>query len=432
MNKFIEILKREVVPALGCTEPSAVAYATSVAASLLKNEITKIDLFLSGNIIKNGMGVGVPNTGEIGLHIAAASGAIIKDPSQGLELLKSLDEEKRAKARSLVAQKLVNIQQKSIFNKLYIEAICYSKDEVATVIIADQHTNLVYQEYCGKVVLDKKDEYLIFDANKLKEEEIKDEPKKKELSISEIIDFVKEASFEDLEFLLDGVKLNSAIADEGLKGGYGIELGKSIKDDVKNQILSDDLIHAAMSYSAAATDARMAGSHLSVMSNSGSGNQGLTVFLPIIAVYRKLGIDDQEKFVKALALGNLIAIHIKNHLGRLSALCGVVVAATGASCGISYLLSNSYEFIPAVIKNMTGSVTGMICDGAKPGCSLKVATAVNSACLFALLANKNRVISKTDGIIDECVEKTIRNLCEIGSKGMGETDKMILKIMTCK
>jgi L-cysteine desulfidase len=249
-------------------------------------------------------------------------------------------------------------------------------------------------------------------------------------SVREILDFANNAPFADIAFILEDRSLNLALAREGLAGNYGMNVGKTIREN-QQEVFGDDFLSFAMGLTAAASDARMAGSTLPAMSNSGSGNQGITASMPVIAYALKYDIDD-ERLARALILSNLVAIHIKHYLGKLSALCGCVVASTGSSCGIVYLQGGGYDAICAAIKNMAGNITGMVCDGAKVGCAMKVASGVSCAVQSAVLALRGTCIPSTDGIIDDDVEKTIRNVGAIGSAGMKHADRMIMDIMLCK
>ncbi|WDV45081.1 L-serine ammonia-lyase, iron-sulfur-dependent, subunit alpha [Clostridiaceae bacterium M8S5] len=422
-KRYIDILKKEVVPALGCTEPIAVALAVAKAKEVLNSEVKKVDVHLSPNIYKNGMGVGIPGTGMIGLDIAVALGVISGDSKAELQVLKNVKESNVKQAKELVASGCINIKVKDTKDKLYIEAICYDDKNKAKVVIKDIHSNIVMISYNDDTIYERKDSECDIDMDK----EVEDF----KLSINSIYEFAMNVEFEDIEFIMEGAYMNKKISKEGLVKEYGLKVGKTLAENVKKGLLSDDLHNYAMQVTASASDARMAGSMLSVMSNSGSGNQGITVMLPIVAVAEKLNVTDEE-LARALIIGNLIAIHIKVFLGRLSALCGCVVASAGASGGITYLLGGNLDQIKYAIKNMIGNISGMICDGAKTGCALKVATGVSAAVQSAILAINDIEISQTDGIIDKCVEKTIRNIAKIGSMGMVETDKMILDIMVSK
>jgi len=409
-----------VVPALGCTEPIAVALACAKAREVLGEEPDRIDVLVSGNILKNSMAVGVPGTGMKGLPIAAALGVIGGDASLALEVISKVTPAQVAQAKEMVAHKMCHIQLKEDTDPLYIECHCHKGENRALVVINHQHTNIVRVQYNDEVLLE-------FDEIAASTEDERLEG----LSMRAIWDFITSVAIEDIEFLWQGYVLNKAISDEGLSKPYGMQVGRKMKKNIELGIFGDDLINSAILMTSAGADARMDGCTLPVMSNSGSGNQGITTFLPVVAVAEKLK-KSHEETLRALALSNLVAIHMKSYLGRLSALCGVVVAATGAACGAAYLLSANYDQIVATTKNMIGGITGMICDGAKVGCSLKISAGVSAAIQAAMLAIDGVEISSLDGIIEDDIEQTIRNFGEIGSEGMLETDKMILHQMSCK
>ena len=423
-STFIKLLKAEVVPALGCTEPIAVALAVAKARETLGEIPTSIKLFLSPNIFKNGMGVGIPGTGMTGLPIAAALGAIFGKSADCLELLTGVDDNDVNRAKSLVSENKVSIKVKEGTEKLYIEAVCSnSQGNWAKAIITDKHSNISKVELNGKLI----------DCKTVKQDYSDNDSKKESVSLTveSIFDFITDVPFKDIEFILKTVEYNTTIANEGLSKDYGLRVGRVLKGYIDKGILADDLMNNAMYLTAAACDARMAGCTLPVMSNSGSGNQGLTATLPVYSAAIRFKSSNEE-LARALALSHLVAIHIKHHLGRLSALCGCVVAAAGAGCGGSYLMGGRLNEAIFTIKNMVGNVTGMVCDGAKEGCALKVSSGVSSAIQSALLAMQGVVISSNDGIIDDDIEKTIRNLAMVGSEGMTQTDELLLKIMVSK
>ncbi|MBN1988706.1 MAG: serine dehydratase subunit alpha family protein [Bacteroidales bacterium] len=424
-SKYLKLLHTEVVPALGCTEPIAVALAVAKARETLSARADRVEVYTSPNIYKNGMGVGIPGTGLTGLLVAAALGAIEGDSTDSLELLKNVNAESVKLANELIAASKVAVSVKSTSHKLFVEAICYdSNGNQGKAIIVDKHSNIVSAERNGSIVWKKPEEPVETVASDNPEEKIS-------LTITEIYSFSQEVPFSRIEFILKSAQMNTVIAQEGLTGNYGLKVGKTLAEYVKKGVLSDDMANYAMSLTAAASDARMAGSTLPVMSNSGSGNQGLTATLPVVAVAERLNASP-EKLARALVISHLVAIHIKSYLGRLSALCGCVVASAGAGCGISYLMGGGVPEIESTIKNMIGNVTGMICDGAKVGCALKVSSGVNSAVQSALLALQGICISANDGIIEDDVEKTIQNMCRVGAEGMRETDNLLLQIMTSK
>lgn len=422
-SKYINILKKEVVIALGCTEPIAVALATARATKILGGIPDEIEVFVSGNILKNGMGVGIPGTGMTGLHIAAALGSVGGNSDLGLEVLKNVTENNIFIAKDMVKNNRVSIKIKEVESKLYIEAVCKKGKDVAIVLIKDKHSNITLEILNDKIVT----------SNENIEVNISNENSNSlDLSVEGIYKFIIEVPFEDIKFILEGAKINEKISKEGLKNDYGLSVGKKMYESIQKGLLSDDISSYTIAVTAAASDARMAGSTYAVMSTAGSGNQGITAIMPIVAVANKLNVGE-EKLARALALSNLITIHIKSFIGRLSAMCGCGVAAsTGASVGITYLLGGDLKNIGYAIKNMIADISGMICDGAKCGCALKIATAVGAAVQCAILAINNIEVSEHDGIIDESVEKTIMNLANIGNNGMVETDKIILDIMVCK
>ncbi len=439
-DEIIALIRREVKPALGCTEPIAVALAVAKAVEIIKENCTcsgnwrlkadfRLDVSVSGNILKNGMGVGIPGTGMVGLPVAAALGAVCGDSSRGLEVLSALNEEAVERAKDLVAQKKVKISVADTPHLLYVKATVAVEgggiasaevDPHAYAVIEDDHDRIVETSYADKILMSS-------ESGAAAVEHSGDEYT---LSVREIVDFVQAVPYEKIAFILQDREYNLALAQEGLIGDYGLQVGKAIRENQK-EVFGDDFMSYAMGLTAAASDARMAGSTLPAMSNSGSGNQGITVSVPVIAYAIKYKIDD-ERLARALTLSNLVAIHIKHYLGKLSALCGCVVASTGSACGIVYLQGGGYEPICAAIKNMAGNITGMVCDGAKVGCAMKVASGVSCAVQSAVLALRGTCIPSTDGIIEDDVEKTIRNIGTIGSAGMKTTDHMILDIMLCK
>ena len=435
--EIIELIRKEVKPALGCTEPIAVALAVAKAMEIIEERCALnnpswrmkggyvLRIEVSGNILKNGMGVGIPGTGMVGLHIASALGAVCGKSEYGLEVLNDLDEAYIARAKELVEQKSVTVGLAQTDHKLYVKASVETADgHCASAVIEDDHDNIV--ETCF-------DKSVLHCAHKGSDDSVSDQKTTLDykLTVKEIYEFADTVAYEDIKFILESRTLNLALAEEGLKGCYGLKVGYAISSTANKEVFGGDFLSYAMSLTAAASDARMAGCTLAAMSNSGSGNQGITVTMPVIAYSLKYGTDD-EKLARALVLSHLIAIHIKGYLGKLSALCGCVIASTGSSCGLVYLRGGDYGQICASIKNMIGNITGMVCDGAKVGCAMKVASGVSSALQSAVLAREGICISEHDGIIEKDIEKTIRNLGRIGSVGMQNTDNMILDIMVCK
>ncbi|MBE6232955.1 MAG: serine dehydratase subunit alpha family protein [Bacteroidales bacterium] len=436
-SEIIGLIRKEVKPALGCTEPIAVALAVAKAMEIIEERASisdkewrhgsgySLNVEVSGNILKNGMGVGIPGTGMVGLHIAAALGAVCGKSSYGLEVLNDLDEKSIARSKDMVDEKAVVISLAQTDHKLYVKCTVSAEGgHSSSVVIQDDHDRIVETCFDGEIL------------TCIKEAQTADAPEQKStldynLTVKEILEFAENVDYEDIRFILESRTLNLALAEEGLKGHYGLKVGHSIIQPANKEVFGGDFLCYAMSLTAAASDARMAGCTLAAMSNSGSGNQGITVTMPVIAYSLRYGITD-EQLARALVLSHLIAIHIKGYLGKLSALCGCVIASTGASCGLVYLRGGDYEQICSAIKNMIGNITGMVCDGAKVGCAMKVASGVSSALQSAVLAREGICISEHDGIIEKDIEKTIRNLGRIGSIGMQHTDNMILDIMVCK
>ena len=436
-SEIIELLQKEVKPALGCTEPIAVALAVAKAMEIIEEKNSADDpqwrfragynlkVEVSGNILKNGMGVGIPGTGMVGLHIAAALGAVCGKSAYGLEVLHDLDERSIAKAKELVESKSVIVGVADTGHKLYVKAsVEVTGDHCASAVIEDDHDRIIETCYDGTVL----------SCGRSTEAVVMTEQKNTldyNLTVKEIFEFAKTVSYDDIQFILESKTLNLALAEEGMKGSYGLKVGYFISHSANREVFGGDFLSYAMSMTAAASDARMAGCTLAAMSNSGSGNQGITVTMPVIAYSLKYGTSD-EALARALVLSHLIAIHIKGYLGKLSALCGCVIASTGAACGLVYLRGGDYEQVCSAIKNMVGNITGMVCDGAKVGCAMKVASGVSCELQSAVLAREGICISEHDGIIEKDIEKTIQNLGRIGSVGMQNTDNMILDIMVCK
>lgn len=427
-SEIIELIRKEVKPALGCTEPIAVALAVAKAMEITKDNYSgaegyKLKIEVSGNILKNGMGVGIPGTGMVGLHIASALGAVCGKSAYGLEVLRDLNEEYIAQAKQMIEDQRVIIGIADTPLKLYVKAMVTDDCGLCGyAVIENDHDNIVETGFGEKVLSSSHKEVACTDQKTTLDYK---------LTVQEIYDFACNVAYEDIEFILESRTLNLALAQEGLRGAYGLRVGQAISSAANKEVFGGDFLSYAMALTAAASDARMAGCTLAAMSNSGSGNQGITVTMPVIAYSIKYNTCD-EQLARALVLSHLIAIHIKGYLGKLSALCGCVIASTGSSCGLVYLRGGDYEQICSAIKNMIGNITGMVCDGAKVGCAMKVASGVSSALQSAVLAREGMCISEHDGIIEKDIEKTIQNLGKIGSVGMQHTDDMILDIMVCK
>lgn len=420
-QQIIALVKCEVIPAIGCTEPVAVALCVAKAAEVLGKRPEKITVLLSANILKNAMGVGIPGTGMIGLPIAVALGALIGKSEYQLEVLKDSTPEAVEQGKQFIDEKRIHITLKdNIEEKLYIEVCCEAGEDKATAIIAGGHTTFIYIARNNEVLLKKQAATVAAE-----------EDKNLELTLRKVYDFAMTAPLDEISFILETARLNKAAAERSFEGNYGHGLGKILRGTYEHKIMGDSVFSHILSYTSGACDARMAGAMIPVMSNSGSGNQGISATLPVL-VYAEENGNSEEELIRALMLSHLTVIYIKQSLGRLSALCGCVVAATGSSCGITWLMGGTYEQVSFAVQNMIANLTGMICDGAKPSCALKVTTGVSTAVLSAIMAMENRCVTSVEGIIDEDVDQSIRNLTRIGSKGMNETDKLVLEIMTTK
>ena len=425
-KEIIALMNREIIPAIGCTEPIAVALCVAKATEALGCQPEHIKASLSANVLKNAMGVGIPGTGMTGLPIAMALGALVGKSEYELEVLKDADKAAVEAGCRLIDEKRISVSLKeNIEEKLYIEIEVAAADNKAVAIISGGHTRFVHVSLNDKV---------LFSADAPASSEGATAPveqKDPELSLRRVWDFAMTAPLNEIEFILEAKRLNMNAAYESLKGEYGHSIGKLMRSESERNIMGDTLHCQIVGMTTAACDARMAGAMIPVMSNSGSGNQGLTSTVPVVVYGEQTGAS-HEQMVRALILSHLTVIYIKQSLGRLSALCGCVVAATGSSCGITYLMGGGYEEVTKAVKNMIGNLTGMICDGAKPSCAMKCASGVSTAVVSALMAMNGRWVKSVEGIIDDDVDRSIRNLTDIGRDAMSETDAMILKIMTSK
>lgn len=420
-NEIIDLVNREVVPAVGCTEPMAVALCTARATELLGCKPEEIKVLLSANILKNAMGVGIPGTGMIGLPIAVALGSLIGKSDYQLEVIKDLTPEWLEAGKQFVTEDRICIQLKSdICEKLYVEVTCKSEGHQATAIISGAHTHFVYEAQDDRILFDKRQAC----SKEAAENDI-------QLNMKLVWEFATTSPVEEMKFILKTKEYNLRAARESIKGNYGHCLGKTMDRPLSHGIFGNSIFSHIIATTASACDARMGGAMIPVMSNSGSGNQGICATNPV-AVYAEENENTEEELIRALMLSHLTAIYIKQSLGKLSALCGCVVASIGSSCGITYLMGGNFQDVCHAVKNMIANLTGMICDGAKPSCSLKICSGVSTALLSALLAREGRHVTAAEGIIDECVDQSIRNLTSIGKEAMCATDDMVLRIMTNK
>ena len=429
--ELLQLLRREVIPAIGCTEPIAVALCVARAKELLGVEPDEITVYLSKNVYKNALAVGIPNTGMTGLPIAIALGATVGKSEYLLEVLRDATPEAVAYAKEYMlrvpAQIHINYEAPSI---LYIHAEVRKGDKTAQATIMDGHTNFV-EETSPKSSPKGKDFSTAQNTLPLRE------GMGIGLNLRRVYDFAMEVDTHDITFLTDGAEMNTAAAETSFADQYGHGLGRLLRANTltatpeMEKLFGNTLFTKIISYTCGACDARMSGAMVQVMSNSGSGNQGISCSIPVY-LYAKENGCSEERTLRALALSNLTVIYIKQSLGRLSALCGCVVAATGSAAGITYLMGGNYEEITYAIKNMIANISGMICDGAKPGCALKVTSGVATAIFSAYLAMQHSFADSTEGIVEDDIDRTIRNLTRIGHDGMKVTDDLILDIMTHK
>jgi L-cysteine desulfidase len=422
-KKFLDLLDRELIVALGCTEPIGIAFVAALAKKHVKGRVIKVKVNASRNIIKNAMSVCIPGTRSCGINLAAALGVIKENPEKKLELLTDLKPEELENAIEMVRMDIVTVKLSDSAKKLYIEVFIETEISNSRVIIEDKHNNVVLIEVDGKPLKKRQ-----FNQNiKVKHEDLKPDY----LSLNSILEFIQNVDIKNLSLIKKTIDLNMKISLEGLKRPYGLCVGRSVKNNIETGFLADDILNYTTALTAAGSDARMAGINLPVMSNSGSGNQGISTTVPVIAYAEAFDLNEDE-LIRAVTLSNLVTIYIKLSLGRLSALCGASISATGACCGIMYLMGASESKIKLSIQNIIGNITGMICDGAKAGCALKVATCTNAAIQSAILTLEGNTISSTDGIIGKNVEETIENFCLIGNNGMIKADEIILDIMLKK
>lgn len=420
-KSIINLVKREVVPAMGCTEPIAVALCVAKATEVLGAEPEKIDVYLSANMLKNAMGVGIPGTGMVGLPIAVALGALVGKSEYQLEVLRDVTDEAVKRGKAFIAENRVSVDLKNgECDKLYIEAIVEAGTSKANVVISGGHTNFVHIEKDGEVML-----------SSAKQEGAAASSADIGLTLRDVYDFATTSPLEEIDFINEAGVLNTEASRLALLGNYGHELGKTLSRPLGRGIMGESMFSHILSATSSACDARMAGAMIPVMSNSGSGNQGIAATLPVV-VFGKENHNTEEEITRALMLSHLTAIYIKQSLGKLSALCGCVVASTGSSCGITYLMGGTYEQVAFSVKNMIANLVGMVCDGAKPSCALKVSSGVSTAVLSAMLAIQNKHVTSVEGLIEEDVDRSIRNMTRIGAEGMNETDRMVLDIMTHK
>ncbi|MGI5057251.1 serine dehydratase subunit alpha family protein [Treponema socranskii] len=418
-DAYVAILKTELVPALGCTEPIAIAFAAAKARDVLGSFPETIRVEASGNIVKNVQGVTVPNSGGLkGIDVAATIGAVGGDAEIGLEVLSKITEEQIKKTKELVDSGFCTCSLVDGKDNLYIRVTAKSGEDTAVVVVSEKHTNIAYVEKNGKVLIDVKSTGVKTDAG--------NEANKSLLSVRDIIRFADEVNIDDVRAVIERqIEYNTAISKEGLAREYGAKVGRTLeklydKNDVRVR---------ARAAAAAGSDARMSGCPLPVVINSGSGNQGMTVSLPVIEYAKEWNVP-HDKLIRALVLANLIALLQKRYIGSLSAFCGAVCAATGAGCGITYLHGGDEDAVARTITNTLADVGGIVCDGAKPSCAAKIASAVDAAILGFELGSREGIAFKSgEGLVKKSAEDTIRSFGRMGRDGMRSTDTEILHIM---
>ncbi|MDD2493765.1 MAG: L-serine ammonia-lyase, iron-sulfur-dependent, subunit alpha [Tissierellia bacterium] len=424
-NILIEILKDQVKPALGCTEPGAVALAVARSKEILGLDVKKLKISVNNNILKNGLGVGIPGTRERGLIFAAALSLVVGKSRYGLEVLKDVNEDSIKQALEITNSKVIDLELNKEADGLYISVEAFGDEEISKVIIENSHTNIVYESKNDQVILNNKtlpnDEYSL---DSKFHHEIKYEIQN--FTIDNLINFVSHVDIEKLSFIQEGIDMNMRLAKIGISEKLGMGLGKYLSDNI------NDIYEKAKAYTAGASEARMSGYPLPVMSSAGSGNHGLVAIIPINAIGSGLNIS-HDKIVRSVALSHLITIYVKSYIGPLSPVCGCGVAAgVGCSAGLTFMMGGNSHQIKGSMDNMIAGLTGMICDGAKLGCSYKLSISVDAAVDASNMAMKNIFVPIDNGILGSTTEKTIKNLAEISNVGMNNTDNIILEVMLNK
>lgn len=417
---YVKWLKQEVAPALGCTEPVAISFAAAYAAQYLDQPCTKISGFISANLYKNAMGVTIPGTTVCGVPLAAAIGAFGGDPQKGLKTLEDITPRHVEMAQKLIANNAVDIAVEETPDFIHLDLTLSAGENCCRVVVKGTHTNVV------ELYINGQPQPLSEKQNTRTQRETLPT-----FSLQQAYEFINRVDFNDIRFILDAARLNSALAAEGKTKKYGLNINGTFSDAVKNGLMSNDLLSKVIINTVAASDARMGGAPVVAMSNFGSGNQGITATMPVVVVAEHLGVDE-ETLARALSLSHLTAISIHSRYTRLSALCAASTAAMGAAAGMAWLFTRDINTINTAIINMVSDITGMICDGASNSCAMKVSSVVSSAFKAVLMAMKNSCAGANDGIVCADVEQTINNLCRLVIKPMTLTDKEIISIMVAK
>lgn len=423
-TQFIQAVQEEVKPALGCTEPISLALACAMAAARLSGDVTHIEAWVSPNLMKNGLGVTVPGTGMVGLPIAAALGAIGGNAQAGLEVLKAASDDAIVRAKALLNAGKVQVNlQDPCEDILYSRACVYAGKASASVTIAGGHTRVVQIVCQGEICFSLDEQQQSGSADPL--------AVLADTTLAEILEFVEQAPFSAIRFILEAAHLNDRLSQEGLSGKWGLHIGATLRHQQQRGFIAEDVGSSIVIRTSAASDARMGGATLPAMSNSGSGNQGITATMPVLVVAEHLKVDE-ETLARALMLSHLSAIYIHHQLPRLSALCAATTAAMGAAAGMAWLLDGRYQAIAMAISSMIGDVSGMICDGASNSCAMKVSTSVSSAWKAVMMALENTAVTGHEGIVAHDVEHSIANLCALACRSMQATDRQIIEIMASK
>lgn len=418
---MVQAVRQEVTPAIGCTEPVSLALAAALAARRLGKPVERIEARVSANLMKNGMGVIVPGTGTAGLYMAAAAGALGGDPDGQLEVLKYLTPQQAEAGKKMVADNKVHIAIADVPNVLYAEAKVIHGADWAQVCIADDHTRIVRIVHNSDVIYERQEGA----AETARAYSLAG------IGARDVYEFATQAPLDMIDFIREAARLNDALADEGMKGGYGLRIGATLKWYSEQGFLADCLLTRVVTRTTAASDARMGGAALPAMTNSGSGNQGIVATVPVSVMADYMKADD-ERLTRALMLSHMMAIYIHGKLPKLSALCAVSTAAMGAASGMAWLLRQDFDTVSMAISSMVGDMVGMICDGASNSCAMKVSTAAGAACKAVLMALEGIRVTGCEGIVADDVDRSIANVGELACKGMVQTDDQILRIMLNK
>ena len=422
ITQWVALLRQDVVPALGCTEPVCVALCAAYAGSQITGQLRSVTVQTNAGIYKNGMSAGIPNCPQVGLHWAAAIGSLLKNPRKQLQLLEDITPELLRAAAELIHKDRVSVCINTEISELFVRCTLRSEEETVTATIQGAHTNLVHLEKNG---------HLIMRSGAQSQASGNDGiiATLKTMTVSQILRIVEEIPVSDLDFLMDGVEMNEALAAYSETASSGVGIADALRGELGSALFANDLLNRILTKVASAAESRLDGCPLPTMSSSGAGTKGLVVTLPVGETAKALGCS-RETTLRAVAFAHLMNRYINAWIGKLSPMCSCVMASsTAAAAAMTYLMGGSDEQIGYAIRNMSGTVTGMICDGGKVGCSLKVATGSAAAFLCAVTASGNAALRVTDGICAETPEQCIRNMARIGIRGMAKTDAEILAIM---